>query len=125
MPLAGSARLSRYAELIIVSVPVPEPDVHGQAVRCCSPGSGDTEANTEVAAEVVVDDDDARLDQYLLDRNIERADHAADVLQALGRVLDQQRVGAIVDSDAAAIGQHRATVTGARDQLLARSAAFA
>ncbi len=36
------------------------------------------------------------------------ADQAADVGEPLGRVLQQQRVGALVDRDAAALGQQRA-----------------
>ena len=57
-----------------------------------------TKTNTEVAAEVIVDDDDAGLDQHLLDRNIERPNHAANVLQTFRRVLHQQRIGAIVNA---------------------------
>ena len=45
-------------------------------------------ARTQVTLEVVVDDDDAGLDQHLAHRDVQRRDQAADVAQALGRVQD-------------------------------------
>src|SRR3569832_341443 len=69
---------------------------------------GDAEARAEAAAEVVVGDDDARFDQDLPHRDVELAHHPADLGQAAGGVEDQQRVGAVVHRDLAAVGQERA-----------------
>ena len=73
---------------------------------------GRAEAHAELAAEVVVDDHDARFDQHLPHRNVERRDQPADVGQALRGVLQQQRVGALVDRDAAALREQRVVLAG-------------
>ena len=62
-------------------------------------------ADAEFAREVIADDDDARFDLHLANRNVERADQAADVVEAIGRILQQQRVGALVHGDRAALGE--------------------
>src|SRR6478735_5485493 len=49
-----------------------------------------------VAREGVVGDDDAGLDQHLVDRTVEHLEHALDLVDLLARVADQQGVGARV-----------------------------
>ena len=73
-------------------------------------------AGAELAREVVADDHDARFDLHLADRNVERADQATDVVEAVGGVLQQQRVGAFVDRDRAALGQQAAGAALRLDQ---------
>src|SRR5690606_22722760 len=58
---------------------------------------GVAEAHAQLAVEVIVGDDDARLDQHLADRHVQRLHDAANVRKTAGRILDQQRVGARVD----------------------------
>ena len=69
-----------------------------------------TDARTEVAFKVVGYDDDARLDEHLPDRNIEGRDEAPDVGETFGRVLQQESVGTLVDSNATARRQERAAL---------------
>ena len=76
-----------------------------RAVIAVRGGAGEAGANAEFAREVVADDDDASFDLHLADRNIERADQATDVVQAIRGVLQQQRVGTLVDRDRAALGE--------------------
>src|SRR5690606_13091092 len=70
---------------------------HGGAVVPVLAVGGEAETNAQVTAQVVIHDDDARFDEYLANRNVERADEPANVLQLLGRILHEQGVGAIVD----------------------------
>ena len=78
-----------------------------QPVVAVIPDKGAAETHAQFAAEIVVHDDDARFDQHLAHRDVERLHEAANVGQAIGRVLQQQRVGTLVDRDAAAVGQQR------------------
>ena len=66
------------------------------------------EARAELAAPLVVGDHDARLDQHLAHRDVELQDQAAGLLEAPAGVLHEERVGALVDRGAAALGQDRA-----------------
>ena len=68
---------------------------------------GEAQARAQLALEVVVDDDDARLDEHLAHRDVERRHQAAHVREPVGGVLQQQGVGALVDRHAAARGQQR------------------
>src|SRR6185369_12065772 len=62
----------------------------------------------ELASEVIAHDDDARFDLHLADRNVERSNQPTDVFQAVGRILQQQRVGALIDRDRATLGEQSA-----------------
>ena len=84
-----------------------------QAVGRILCDAGNAEAYAQVAAEVVVDDDDARFDQHLPNRNVQGTHEAADILQAFCRVLHEQRIGAVVDADTAAIRQQAVPRAGA------------
>ena len=64
-----------------------------------------SETHADVAAEIVLGEDDAGLDQHLADRNIQPLDKRPDVGQGLAGVLDQQGIGALVDRDPSAFGQ--------------------
>ena len=88
-----------------MSVPDPEPEIVVRPVLL-SRNADQAQPNTEFAAEVVVNDNDARLDEDLLDRHVECTNHAPDVLQALCSILNQQGIGSIVDTDATAVRQH-------------------
>ena len=68
---------------------------------------GEAEARAQLALEVIVDDHDARLDQHLAHRDVEGRHQAADVGEAVGGVLHQQGVGALIDRHAAARRQQR------------------
>src|SRR5690606_33158674 len=63
----------------------------------------DAETNTDVATEVVVHDDDARFDHDLANGDVERGNQPANVGEALGRILQEQRIRTLVDRDAAAL----------------------
>ena len=82
-----------------------EPDVANKPSLPFASIAGEAGTRAELAREVVADDDDARFDLHLADRNIERADQAADVVETIGGVLQQQRVGAFVHRHRAALGQ--------------------
>src|SRR5262249_45314417 len=56
--------------------------------------------------------DDAGLDEYLRARHVERANERRGVAQALGKVADEERVRALVERDAAALGQHTLHLPG-------------
>src|SRR5699024_5624849 len=62
----------------------------------------------QLAGKAAVGNHNARFDLHLADRNVEIGNHAPDFLQPLCRFVDQQAVGALIDRDATAIGQHRA-----------------
>jgi hypothetical protein len=82
---------------------------HGDQARLATvTDPGGAHAHAEIAAEVVVRHHDAGLDEHLPHRDVERGHQAAHVGDPLRRVVDQQRVGALVDADAAAIGEQRA-----------------
>ena len=65
----------------------------------------------QLAREIVVDDDDARLDEHLTHGNIEGCNQAPNVGETLGGVLQQQGVGAIVDRHVTARRQQRAALS--------------
>ena len=78
-----------------------------QPVVAVIPDKGTAETYAQLAAEIVVHDDDTRFDQHLAHRNVERLHEPANVGQAIRRVLQQQRIGTLVDGHAAAVGQQR------------------
>jgi len=59
-------------------------------------------SRAQLAREIIVDDDDARLDEHLAHGNIKRRNQAANIGEALGGVLQEERVGTIVDGNIAA-----------------------
>src|SRR6185312_2268837 len=61
------------------------------------------EADAELAAERVVGDDDARLDQHLAYRRVDLPDHAPDLFEPASDVGDEQDVGAWIDECGAAL----------------------
>ena len=91
--------------VVCVSLPAAVPVVLTRPLLPLVGPAGEAEARTQVTLEVVGDDHDARLDQHLAHRDVQRRHQAADVGEPVGGVLQQQRVGAVIDRDVAARGQ--------------------
>ena len=85
----------------MVSLPAAVPVVEYRPSLPLPVMAGEAGAHAQVTREVRADHHDARFDQHLAHGDIERRDQRADAGDAVGRVLDQQRVGARVDGDAA------------------------
>src|SRR4029450_7843236 len=62
--------------------------------------------HAEAARKVCRRFDDARLDEHLRARDVERADQRLGVTQPLGEVAHEERVRPLVERDAAPFGQH-------------------
>src|SRR5690606_11017361 len=65
--------------------------------------AGHAEARTQVAGERIGGDDDAALDQHVVDRAVDHVDQLAHMRDLLRDVADHQRVGALVGDDAASL----------------------
>src|SRR5690606_35536076 len=72
------------------------------AVGAVAVDAGGAEAHAEIALEVLAHRHDARFDAHLAHRDIQLQHQVADRRDALGGVLDQQRVDAGIDRDIAA-----------------------
>ena len=79
------ARLSS-APLRVTSVASPLPEVDDDAIVAVALDARVAGAHAELTREVVVHDDDARFDQHLADRDVQRRDEAADVGEAVSDV---------------------------------------
>src|SRR5215204_5884834 len=79
--------------------------------------AGEASASAELTREVIADNHNASFDLHLPDRNVERTHQAANIVEAIGRILQQQRVRAFVDRYGATLGKETAAARLSLDQI--------
>ncbi len=79
-----------------------------QTIAAIAGECGSTKARTEFLRKIIVGDDDAALDQHLTHWDVQAANHGTEFCQLVARLQHQQGVGALIDGDAATLGQQAA-----------------